>query len=123
LYKYEWVDEATLTVVYKTVFIKFDNSSSGCAADLSVGEFSNVKTSLYPNPSEGRTFLSIDGLSGEVTYEVSNLLGQRNLTGNSNIQNSGVLNFDVTSLNNGVYFVTIKNNGKVVRTEKLVVKH
>lgn len=123
LYKYEWVDVATQSNVYKTIFLKFDHSSSGCAADLSVGGNANVTTKVYPNPSSGTTFMEVDGLSGEVTYEVSNLLGQRSLNGRSNVQNNGVLNFDVSTLNNGVYFVTIRNNGKLVRTEKLVVKH
>jgi hypothetical protein len=123
LYKYEWLDAATLTILYKTVFIKFDNSSTGCAADLSVDGSNNIKTTLYPNPSSGNTFIEVEGLSGEVSYEVTNLLGQRSLTGYSNVQVSGKLNFNVAGLNNGVYFVTIKNNGKTVRTEKLIVKN
>lgn len=124
IYKYEWVDAATQSIVYKTVYIKFDHTSStSCAADLSVGEGLNALTKVYPNPTNSNTSISIEGVSGEVSYEVSNLLGQRSLSGFSTIQNKGVLRFDASSLKDGVYFVVIKNNGKTLRTEKLVVKH
>lgn len=123
LFKYEWVDAATLSTVYGTVFIKFDHSSTGCAADLSVTTEFSAFTKVYPNPTTSSTFILIEGVSGEVNYEISNLLGQRAFTGYSNVQNKGVLEFDASSLKDGVYFVVIKINDKTLKTEKLVVKH
>ena len=123
LYKYEWVDAATLSTVYGTIHIKFDHSSTGCAADLSVSAKELVKMKVYPNPTFGETTIEIVGYTGELTYEVSNLLGQRNLVGNTYLQNEGKVKLSTSSLKEGVYFVTIKANGKLIKTEKLVVKH
>ncbi len=123
LFKYEWVDANDPSVVYAYVNVVYSHTTTSCAANLSVEESSSIVTSIYPNPSDGRTFLNIEGVVGEISYEVSNLLGQRSLIGKSHIENEGVLNFDAAALKDGVYFVTIKNNGKVLKTEKLVVKH
>ncbi len=124
IYKYEWVDAATLSIVYKTVYIKFDHSTStSCAADLSVDNDITAETKVYPNPTSSNTSIAIEGVTGEVSYEVSNLLGQRSLAGFAYVQNKGILQFDAANLKDGIYFVVIKNNGKTLRTEKLVVKH
>jgi hypothetical protein len=123
LYKYEWVDAATQSIVYKTLFIKFDHSSVACAADLSVATNEQIDFNVYPNPTFGETTINIDGYTGELTYEVSNLLGQRSLVGNTYIQDGGKVKFNASSLKEGVYFVTIKVNGNLIRTEKLLVKH
>jgi len=54
-------------------------------------------------------------------YEVSviDLLGKTVLT-KENISNSKL---NVSDLNNGIYFVAISKQGKLIKTEKLIIKH
>lgn len=73
---------------------------------LSVDEFENVTFSIYPNPANNlvniKTDLSIDNI------DVVNMLGQTVKT-YTNITNKSI---DISTLNNGVYFLNITAEGK-----------
>jgi hypothetical protein len=79
-----------------------------------------MKLSLYPNPAVNNVTLALNDVNGDLTYEVSNLLGQQELKG---FVVSDRTQINTSNLTEGVYFVTLKSNGKLVRTEKLVVRH
>jgi len=120
LYKYEWVDAATESQVYATVFIRFlHNTSTTCTA--SDNEIEDVTFEMYPNPSNDVVNISSDYTSSDASIVVSNILGQQELS--MNMSNTGLTTIPVDQLSNGVYFVSISQNGKVLKTEKLVVRH
>ncbi len=122
LFKYEWVDANDHSNVYATIFIRFThNTATSC--NVSVEDYSSAEFKLFPNPANDVANLSIAGITGDVEYEVVNLLGQRSKHGKINVQNATQTRLNVADLNNGVYFITFKSNNKVIKTQKLVVKH
>jgi len=122
LMKYEWVDASNHNNVYATIFLRFiHNTNTSC--NVGINDFENVDFSIFPNPANDIVNINISGITGEIEYEVVNLLGQRSKNGKTNIQNEGQVRLNVADLNNGVYFVTFKSKNQVLKTQKLVVKH
>lgn len=122
LFKYEWVEASNHSNVYATIFIRFThNTATSC--NVNVEDNSKAEFKMFPNPSNDIVNFNISGITGEIEYDVLNLLGQRSKTGKINVQNATQTRLNVSDLNNGVYFVTFKSNNKVIKTQKLVVKH
>lgn len=119
LYKYEWIDAADYSIVYASVTVRYIHQTTGmCTA--SVDDFSKIDLSVYPNPASNNVTLKLGDVNNNMTYEVANLLGQKEFQGN--ILND-MTKINTSNLTEGIYFVTVRSNGKLVRTEKLVVKH
>lgn len=122
LFKYEWVDANDNSIVYASINIRFThNTITSC--NVSVDDFSDVEFKLFPNPANDFANLNIEGITGDVEYEVVNLLGQKSKHGKISVHNTAQTRINVADLNNGVYFVTFKSNNKVIKTQKLIVKH
>jgi hypothetical protein len=121
MYLYEWVDASNLNTVYGSVTIKFlHNTSTSCNVGV---EEDNVSFEMYPNPADAEVNFTIDGANGELEYEVLNLLGQKEVSVQLGSASGSIVKVNTSNLSNGVYFVAVKSNGKVIKTEKLVVKH
>jgi hypothetical protein len=81
--------------------------------------FNEIKS--FPNPSSNNlTIEAISESNGEIS--ISNMLGQ--VFFQKSIE-KGSINFNVETeaFENGMYLLTLKNDGKIVKTEKVVVKH
>ncbi len=117
LFKYEWFSASNSSEIYATVFIRFThNVSTSCTASLN--EAQEVDFKLFPNPANESLTLDLKDLE---QYDISiiDLLGKTILT-KRNLINS---NLNVSNLNNGVYFVSISKHGRLIKTEKLIIKH
>ena len=100
---YVWTQEVEPVAVYTGVN---DNEVSGL--------------SVYPNPAENETFVTIED-AGFNEVSVYDMQG-RMVSSMTYVANAGEqVSLDVESLNSGVYFVRVSNDG-AVRTAKLVVK-
>lgn len=89
---------------------------------LSEPEFDKPELNVYPNPAED--FLRIQyqvASNSKASFELINLVGarvfQQNLDANAN-----ELEIDLSDLNGGVYFYTLKVDGEVNISKKLVIK-
>lgn len=98
-----FIDDVTVDVVIPEV-----------ATPDGVNEYGANAMALYPNPANNT--LNISNASN-ATYAITNLLGQQ-LSGGIYNNASGI---NVSALNNGVYFITISNNG--YKTVKRFVKN
>ena len=79
-------------------------------------------SNIYPNPARNTISLNYD-LNGAqyAQFEIYNILGS--LVKTIEIEEtSGLLNIDVTDLNNGVYFYSFIVNDKVITSKKLVIQ-
>lgn len=65
-----------------------------------------IKINVFPNPSN--SWLTVDGLNSEFTYQVYSILGQILLEGNS-----GSHGFSIESLSFGEYILKLTANGEV----------
>ncbi len=74
---------------------------------------------LYPNPTSGKVNVKLPA-SSEVSFEVINTLGAvvyaETKTGNTQHQ------LDLSSLNNGVYFITTKQSGMVTQNKITIAR-
>ena len=69
--------------------------------DASIDNIEKIQASIYPNPAN--TVLNISTEDNFQTYKVKNLAGQEICSGNTNL-------IDLSSINNGLYFVEIETN-------------
>lgn len=78
------------------------------------------KVSVYPNPSDGRFILEINGMNGELQISVMNLLGKvvsdRTLSGNETRTT-----LDLSDQPSGIYFLRI-SDGNNTRVERMVIR-
>lgn len=104
-----------------TVEVEYDaESSQGIADKISLADFSYA----YPNPAANQVSFTYD-LSNEVNDAaiiISNLLGsvvkERRIYKNNNS-----VTIETRDLRDGLYLYSLKINGKIEFTRKLVVKH
>jgi predicted outer membrane repeat protein len=99
----------------------FDNAPS---ADRNETVIASAQVSLYPNPASRLTWLDLSEL-GDVpcTVRVLNLTGQLLRTIPVAQANAEVQRIDVHTYTSGMYFVQVLDrDGRLVRTEKLVVE-
>jgi len=79
-------------------------------------------SNIYPNPARNTVSLNYD-LNGAqyAQLEIHNILGSLVKTVEID-KTSGLLNIDVTDLNNGVYFYSFIVDDKVITSKKLVIQ-
>jgi hypothetical protein len=77
-------------------------------------------SSLFPNPANNNVTVNYSLNQGQASLEVKNVLGQvqRVLP---IVAGSKSTNISVADLPSGVYFVTLKSNGSIIDTKRLVV--
>lgn len=83
-------------------------------ATMGTDMFAANKPKIYPNPSTGIVSFEHENIA---SIEVVDLTGKVLVSKTENITNS----LDLTNLNDGVYFVKINSNNKIV-TEKIIIK-
>jgi len=88
------------------------------APNASVEEIHNQnKIKIYPNPASDKIF--VEGINQEnLNAEFITLEGRVILNKNVNSDNS----IDISGLNSGIYFITIKSNQTKIYTQKIIVK-
>ena len=81
-------------------------------------------SSARPNPADAFTTVSynLKGNASNYVLELNSLLGAKVAQLNFS-SNSGVLTIPTENLNAGVYFYTLKENGKTLSSQKLIVSH
>ncbi|MEI6866848.1 alpha-amylase family glycosyl hydrolase [Flavicella sp.] len=95
-------------------------SANNCEGILNKTIITNSTFTAYPNPSKGNITLIFENIITEnVSIQVIDMTGKTVYSDNSIIKN-GIINLDLTSLSNGIYF--IKTIGKSTNTIKLIKK-
>ncbi|HBN06405.1 MAG TPA: hypothetical protein DD434_11560 [Bacteroidales bacterium] len=83
-------------------------------------DFTNISTKLYPNPTNDKSTLEIEGLNAEADVMVYDMVGRLIQTHKVN-QSTKHLELDMRGNEKGVYFVRIVNNS-IKHTKKLIVQ-
>lgn len=74
---------------------------------------------VYPNPVNNALTISTNGLSGKLDVRITDVLGNVVM---KESMNTGKL-VDVSDFKNGVYMVSIFEDGQLVQTRRVVVRH
>ncbi len=116
--------------VFNVVTLPLNGSVSQTATPAtyisSVDQLNNpvANVTLYPNPATDAVTLEFN-LSGDanLSYDITNLLGQVVYSVPQVELNKGGFRsvVNTTDYNNGIYLVSVKNNGRTVQTVKFVV--
>lgn len=106
-------DQTTITIQY--------NYTTGISNVIT--ETASI-SSARPNPADAFTTVSynLKGNASNYTLELNSLLGAKVAQLNFS-SNNGVLTIPTENLNAGVYFYTLKENGKTLSSQKLIVSH
>ena len=76
---------------------------------------------LYPNPASDKVNIRFaDNFAGKMDITITDVLGKTMMNNTIELQNSAA-GLDISSLNSGIYFITVQSEGKSV-TKKLVIK-
>ena len=84
----------------------------------------NLVTQNYPNPVNDLTFFKVNmSRPGQVTVEVADIMGQRIMTLDKGYLGSGShrMVLDAGNLSSGIYFYTVRINGKAY-THKMIIE-
>ena len=120
-FKFEYVTNGIANNFY------LDNIRIGEAVDLMIPSVSSSsRVSIYPNPTVGKTFIEINGLANKVVdVMLVNILGSEiKLLYNGEIANDYYMinDIDLSNIEAGIYFVNIFSDGKLIITNKLILK-
>lgn len=85
----------------------------------SIGELSGSTVSVFPNPAASLVTIDLGGLAGRTEYNLRDASGR--LVGTDVIM-SDRATIDVTNLANGLYVITLVNNGASMAT-RIAVQH
>ncbi|MCB0529504.1 MAG: T9SS type A sorting domain-containing protein [Saprospiraceae bacterium] len=113
----------TLKVSLSSTNWRLDGSTEGEVEEVDVPlVFENAGFGMYPNPATGEVTVEIPvEADSDVTLTVMDPSGKAAIQLHSAInKGNNRLNFDVSDLPNGVYFVQLRN-GSLAHTRKLVV--
>ena len=111
---------------YKVKAIKGDCESEFsnvvCKSFLGLNDISssNITTKLYPNPTNNKSKLEVEGLSSDADVIVSDLLGRVIKSYKINPTNNE-LEIDVNGYAKGIYSIRIMNDS-INQTKKLIVQ-
>lgn len=92
-----------------TNIIKIESNKKSGILTISPNPASNIVKIAFNNSSRNETMVKITNAEGKVVYEL--------------ITNKEILNYDVSGMANGVYMVSIIQNGALIQCNKLIVKH
>lgn len=114
-------DQATIVAEVES----FGGVQKDCSSSINSNLYQNLSFRIAPNPAKEyiNLFLS-EPINGRVDIEISNLLGKKVKTVENLNSRDGDLQHKIALplLNEGIYFLTIKVDGKITATQKLFIK-
>ena len=115
----KWGDESCGTEIAPWTYVWTQTVEPVSVYDA-INENGVASLSIYPNPAVSETYVTIEN-AGQNEISVYDMQGRMVSTMNCVASAGEQVRLDVDSLNSGVYFVRVNNEG-TVRTAKLVVK-
>ena len=122
-------------IMFKFEYVINGNSNNFYLDNIMIGEESELmmveniaasRVSIYPNPTDGKTFIELNNLSNkDVEVKLVNILGAElmHLFSGEIVSNYYMINnIDLSHLETGIYFVKVVADGDIVMTDKLILK-
>jgi hypothetical protein len=123
LFNVQWVDAAHPAVSFSEANFRMVHGSEDCATvgldDVEI----DLDMSLTPNPSNDLTILSIENLERMVEIEILDVLGKTVMQEMIQPSPQARVNLNTSAMRNGIYFLSVSDGARTLRTVKLVVKH
>lgn len=116
-YRYIFFDDAK--DISDSVDIYF-NHGEACNQVASIDQKDDITFSVYPNPASELLNIQLNGNSSNASVTITNILGSTVLTKKIKTDSNG-LSLPLSSFESGLYFVSVKQNNKVIATKKVQV--
>lgn len=97
----------------------FSNTDSAMLIESGIASLTRSTLAVYPNPANDHIVLNTEGLNGNYTMVISNILGDRILVQTVSNAN-GRLNLNISSLKPGVYNVSLQNQNSI-HTARIII--
>lgn len=108
-----------------------NNCSNSTTSSIAVNACIGIETrvafdgvNVYPNPAENVVNIYIGEMNDEVTFSVMNSIGQIVAQFKPNMDNkvdANTVQFNLTNLNSGLYFITISDNSGNKKAMRLII--
>ena len=112
----------TINTVFYNVSV-YDSTLCPNINEDAIATFSSENSiSIFPNPTSGIVSVQLNSASGvKIQLDVFDVLGEKVYSSfeNSPLNNSP-MTIDLSSLSDGIYFVQVKTDGKIIATKKIV---
>ena len=79
--------------------------------NVSVGEDNLIKSNIFPNPSNGEFKVQLAD-AGSYNFRLLNIIGQEVFAGSEDVDANGIVPFNFSHLDKGVYLLSIESEGK-----------
>jgi hypothetical protein len=122
-------------IMFKFEYVINGNSNNFFLDNIMIGEESELmmventsasRVSIYPNPTDGKTFIELNNLAyKDVEVKLVNILGAElmHLFSGEIVSNYYMINnIDLSNLETGIYFVKVVSDGDIIMTDKLILK-
>lgn len=105
-----------------SVKVNYSWDNGSCTQSIEESAISH-SVSVYPNPASNVLNFAVElGQNNSASIQVVDMLGKKVLAKRIN-NNTEKVSFNVSDLNEGVYFYSLNVDGKIIETKKIVVKH
>ncbi len=81
---------------------------------------STIHSFVYPNPANDHTFISINGIKGNISMKIVDINGKLIKTEQFYVSESTVKRIETNNFTKGVYFIHLQNNN-IIQTNKMIV--
>ena len=122
------IGEAAITTFSSTgvtLLQGFQQPTSGLAG-INASKKSVWITTAYPNPAINQVFLELTlAVNSTVTYKIFDMNGKELLIGNfiTEAMHTTIKKLDVAGLSNGMYLISLYNNGESIQNIKIQINH
>ena len=118
---YSYIDDIQPGITYQYRLIITDHAGGRCYSDIRRIKINvNKAFTIYPNPSTGKIFISMNGYIGNANLIISNSNGQTIVKKQTfSLYNEQVL--DLTAQPKGIYFLKVETSNGIT-VQKLLIQ-
>ena len=118
---YSYIDDIQPGITYQYCLVITDHAGGRCYSDIQKIEISDSKAfTIYPNPSTGKFFISMNGYIGTVNFIIANSNGQT-IAKKQTFSLYNEQELDLTTQPKGIYFLKVETT-KGITVQKFLIQ-
>jgi hypothetical protein len=126
LLKYEWFDENDLSTPLASINIRFIHTTGACGVAINESTLRQSSFQVYPNPANENVSIQIEGSPSQLentVLKIHDVIGKEVFSVKASSLQSGLLNLETSTFNQGIYLVTLSKEETPIFTKRLIISH